>query len=167
MNTITIILSTARDNNFTSRIADIVRAHVAGKGFDVQFVDIKDFLFGKTMTLADNPKEVALWAEIVAKSDGVIFVAPEYNHTYPGELKILLDSLTQEYAGKPAGIVSVSAGDYAGVRMVDALKILLHTLGFRLANRSVNVGNVQTDINEGRITKHLNTVLEEMKDLQK
>lgn len=165
MNTITIVLGTARENNVTAKVADIVRSHVADKGFEAVFVDIKDFLFGKTMTLTDNAEEISSWVDIVAKSDGFLFVAPEYNHTYPGELKILLDSLTQEYAGKPAGIVSVSAGNYAGVRMVDALKMLLHILGFRLANRSVNVANVQTDINEDRVTKHLDTVLEEMKNL--
>ena len=165
MKTITIVLGTARENNFTSKVADVVHSHVADKGFDVQFVDVKDFLFGKTMTLTDNAEEINSWVDIVAKSDGMIFVAPEYNHAYPGELKILLDSLTKEYAGKPAGIVSTSAGSYAGVRMVDSLKVLLHLLGFRLANRSVNVGNVQEDIDEDRITKHLDTVLEEMKNL--
>ncbi len=167
MNTITIILGTARENNATGRIADIVRSHVAEKGFTVIFVDIKDFLFGKTMTLTDNAEEINSWVDIVTKSDGFLFVVPEYNHSYPGELKILLDSLTKEYAGKTAGIVSTSAGNYAGVRMVDSLKMLLHLLGFRLANRSVNVGNIQEDIDKDRITKHLDTVLEEMDNMKK
>jgi NAD(P)H-dependent FMN reductase len=165
MTTITIVLGTARENNFTSKVADIVRVHVAEKGFEVIFVDVKDFLFGKTVSLESNSNLLAPWAEIVAKSDGFLFVAPEYNHTYPGELKILIDSLAKEYVGKSAGIVSVSAGNYAGVRMVDSLEMLLHLLSFRIANRSVNVGNVQSDIDEDRIKKHLDTVLEEMEGL--
>ncbi len=48
-------------------------------------------------------------------------VSPEYNHGYPGELKMMLDMLYEEYFGKPVGICGVSSGVFGGARMIEHL----------------------------------------------
>jgi NAD(P)H-dependent FMN reductase len=55
---------------------------------------IKDPAFSDKMTMAD----------------ALVIVTPEYNHSFPGLLKHVLDSCLKEYIHKAAGIVGVSAG---------------------------------------------------------
>jgi NAD(P)H-dependent FMN reductase len=42
----------------------------------------------------------------IAGYDGFVFVTPQYNWSIPGVLKVSLDHLLHEWAGKPAVIVS-------------------------------------------------------------
>lgn len=162
MKNILVVLGTARGGNHSHKVADIVVRHLKDKGFDVAFANIKQFAFGRTVSLSSDKDLVQPWADMVVPAEAVIFVSPEYNHSYPGELKILIDSLDDEYVGKPAGIVSVSQGQYAGVRVMESLQLLLHTVGFKILQSSVNVGTVQKEIDEERIKKHVDTVIKEL-----
>ncbi len=160
MTNIAVVLGTARENNFSQKVARIVNDTLQGKNFQTEYVDISDHLFGKTVSSGNE--SVKKWAEVINEVEGVIFITPEYNHSYPGELKILIDSLYHEYKGKVAGVVGVSKGQYGGVRAVEKLKDLLHTVNFRLAHSVVNVSGVQSDIDEAKIKDHLETVLSDM-----
>lgn len=162
MNKITLVLGTAREGNFSQKVAEVVQAHLESMGHSVNFVDVADFAFGHTIAFAGDSEPVKPWVDAIASADGVIFVCPEYNHSYPGELKMLIDSLYAEYTGKVAGIVSVSAGQFGGVRVVEALKILLHTVNFKISNKSVNVGGVQKDIDEKQIKSHVEGMVKDM-----
>ncbi len=70
--------------------------------------------------LDDNPP--AVWTEFrerLKKSDGVLFVTPEYNRSVPGVLKNAIDVGSRPYgknawAGKPGAVVSVSPGAIGG-----------------------------------------------------
>ena len=163
MNKITLVLGTAREKNFSHKVAEIVKAKLEEKDLEINFVNVSNYLFGKTIG-SDN-EMVKSWADSIQNSEAVIFVSPEYNHSYPGELKILIDSLYDEYKGKVAGLVTVSAGQYGGVRVAEKLNDLLHTVNFVVARSAVNVSGVQKGIDEDKMEKHLDTLISEMKDL--
>ena len=55
-------------------------------------------------------------------SDAFIIVSPEYNASYPGSLKNIMDYFFTEYAGKPFGIISVSSGIIGGVNALKNLQ---------------------------------------------
>ncbi len=60
------------------------------------------------------PSVVRLKSEITA-AQGVIFVTPEYNRSFPGVLKNAIDHASRPYgksawAGKPAGVIGASVG---------------------------------------------------------
>ena len=138
----------------------------------VETLDVKNFLFGKTVTISEEPEMGQEWKEKIAVADAVIFVSPEYNHSFPGELKILIDSLYDEYKGKVAAICGVSMGVFGGSRMIENLKLVLHTVNFELALRTINVGKVQdafteegqvTEEYKDKIEKMINGVVEELK----
>jgi NAD(P)H-dependent FMN reductase len=160
MKKIAVVLGTARENNFSEKVAGVVNKFLETKDIETEYVDVSDYLFSNTISSEDE--KVSKWKEIVESVDGMIFVSPEYNNSYPGELKILIDSLFNEYKGKTAGIVSVSAGGYGGVRVAEKLNDLLLTVNFRIINKSVNVSGVQKEIDEEKINKHLETVYSEM-----
>src|SRR5258705_1743151 len=60
----------------------------------------------------------AAFSAMVAAADGLVIVAPEYNHSFPGLLKHALDSCLSEYIHKAVGLVGVSAGAVRGSRVV-------------------------------------------------
>ena len=79
----------------------------------------------------------------MARADGLIIVSPEYNHGYPGELKILLDTLYQEYNRKPVGICGVSDGLMGGGRMVEHLRQVLVELQMAPIHAALYFRNVE------------------------
>jgi NAD(P)H-dependent FMN reductase len=73
----------------------------------------------------DNTEKSLIASKLAQKArraDGFIIVSPEYNHGYPGELKMLLDMLYSQFVHKPVGICGVSSGAWGGTRMVEQLR---------------------------------------------
>ena len=76
------------------------------------------------------------------RADAIVIVSPEYNHSFPGLLKHVLDSCLKEYIHKAAGIVGVSAGPFGGSRAIENLLPILRELGLVSIFWDVNFGNV-------------------------
>ena len=89
------------------------------KGVDILFVDPVDFTFSGDGN--DPEGKDPRYSEITAKADAFFIVTPEYNHSFPGSLKRMLDSELGNYNHKPAALAGVSDGNWGGVRAVEAL----------------------------------------------
>jgi NAD(P)H-dependent FMN reductase len=76
-------------------------------------------------------------------------VAPEYNHSFPGLLKHVLDTCLEEYIHKAAGIVGVSAGPFGGTRVVQSLLPVLRELGLMTTFTDLNFSKVGDAFDEG------------------
>ncbi|MDO8659575.1 MAG: NAD(P)H-dependent oxidoreductase, partial [Candidatus Parcubacteria bacterium] len=88
------------------------------------------------------------FSEKIIKADGLIIITPEYNHGYPGELKLLLDMLYKEYARKPVGICGVSKGAFGGSRAVEQLKQMAIEFHMTPIREAVYFSFVQSLFNE-------------------
>lgn len=132
---IPIILGTAREGRQSEKVAKFVLAEATAAGIKSEILDVRDYRISAT----DNTGTSATakkFAKKINLADGLIIVAPEYNHGYPGELKMMLDLLYKEYFGKPLGICGVSAGGLGGARMVEQLRLVgveLHMMPIREA----------------------------------
>lgn len=84
----------------------------------------------------------AAFAEKMALSDALVIVSPEYNHSFPGLLKHILDSCLKEYIHKASGIVGVSAGPFGGVRAIQDFLPVMRELGLVNIFWDVNFGNI-------------------------
>ena len=76
------------------------------------------------------PADWLAFREKLQKSDGVIFVTPEYNRAIPGVLKNAIDVASRPYGkssfnGKPVGIISNSPGPLGGVSAAKTLQNIL------------------------------------------
>jgi NAD(P)H-dependent FMN reductase len=109
-------------------------------GVQTELIDIADL----DHRLDDNGQGTGdpRFAASMARADGIVIVAPEYNHAMPGLLKHVLDSCLKEYIHKAAGIVAVSAGPFGGTRVVETSLPVLRELGLVTIFWDINVGSV-------------------------
>jgi NAD(P)H-dependent FMN reductase len=130
MNTmyIPVILGTAREGRQSEKVAKFIYGLAQKAGLETEIVDIREY----HITATDNTGNIPLaqkWREKIIRADGMIIVSPEYNHTYPGELKMFLDMLYKEYSRKPVALCGVSNGPWGGTRGVQALRLTCIALG--------------------------------------
>ena len=93
-----------------------------------------------------------MFAAAMQKADGLVIVAPEYNHSFPGLLKHALDSCLSEYIHKAVGVVGVSSGPFAGTRVVQSLLPVMRELGLVTIFWDINVALVgQVFAEDGRL----------------
>jgi len=132
---IPIILGTAREGRQSEKVAKFVLSEIKQAGLNSEIIDVRDYRLSAT----DNTKASAQakkLAEKINQAGGLIIVTPEYNHGYPGELKMMLDLLYGEYAKKPVAFCGVSAGGLGGARAVEQLRLVsieLHMIVIREA----------------------------------
>jgi len=92
------------------------------------------------------------WRDAITHADGLVIVAPEYNHGYPGSLKAVLDLLLREYVHKAVAFVGVSAGPWGGTRVIEAMVPMCRELGLAVTFTDLNFPFVQRSFDtEGKI----------------
>lgn len=88
------------------------------------------------------------YSEITKKADAFFILTPEYNHSFPGSLKRLLDSEYDNYKHKAVAIAGASSGMWGGVRAVEALVPVLRKLGLSVITPNVYFQRVQEAFDE-------------------
>jgi NAD(P)H-dependent FMN reductase len=61
------------------------------------------------------------FADRIGEADAFVVVTPEYNHGYPGPLKVAIDTVVEQWQAKPVGFVSYG-GVSGGLRAVEQLR---------------------------------------------
>ena len=92
------------------------------------------------------------WRDAMIQADGLVIVAPEYNHGYSGSLKAVLDLLLPEYIHKSVAFVGVSAGIWGGTRVIEAMVPMCRELGLAVTFTDLNFPRVQATFDdEGKL----------------
>lgn len=138
---IPVILGTTRQGRMSEHVARFMLGELQKQpGVTTELIDI-----AKVPMPVDDAggaiKDPTFSAQMDA-ADGLVLVVPEYNHSFPGLLKHVLDSCLKEYVHKAASIVGVSAGSFGGARMIQNLIPVLRELGLVTIFWDVNFGNV-------------------------
>jgi NAD(P)H-dependent FMN reductase len=165
---IPVILGTTRKGRMSANPAKFVfgqlqkRSNVATELIDIAELKIPVDDAGET---AKDPR----FSAAMERADALVIVTPEYNHSFPGLLKHVLDTCLKEYIHKAAGIVAVSAGVFGGARAIENLQPVLRELGLVSIFWDVNFGSVQKVFDEngrlldqafiGRTDKFLNELV--------
>lgn len=148
-----VILGTSRQGRASEHAATFVFDQVSKRN-DIrsELVDIRNL----PIPIDDAGEAIKDrgFSSLVEKSDALILVVPEYNHSFPGLLKHVLDTNLKEYIHKAAGVCGVSAGPFGGARMIENLLPVLRELGLVTIFWDVYFGNAGKlfDSNTGKIT---------------
>ena len=130
MTAISVIIGSTRQGRFSEKPAQWIFQRLKDRGgIDARLLDLRDFL----MPFFDQPAPPAMpgrppydnevvkkWTAEIARSDGFIFVTPEYNYGPAAGLKNALDWVYPEWNRKAAAFVSY--GSAAGARSVQQLR---------------------------------------------
>lgn len=113
---------------------------------EIIFVDPNDFNFEGDGNDPEgkDPKYTA----ITERADAFFVVTPEYNHSFPGTLKRMLDSELANYNHKPIALAGASNGAWGGVRGVEALVTTVREMGLVVTSWSVYFPRVQDIFDE-------------------
>jgi NAD(P)H-dependent FMN reductase len=138
---IPVILGTARKGRASAHAAKLLADLLNRRaGICSEVIDIASFPI--PVDDAGEAIKNAAFSAAMTAADGLVIVAPEYNHSFPGLLKHVLDSCLSEYIHKAVGLVGVSAGPFAGTRVVQGLLPVMRELGLVTIFWDINIGQV-------------------------
>lgn len=126
--TLAVLAGTTREKRESIKAARWVADMVARRdGVEVVFVDPKEFNFPGDGN--DPEGKDPRYSAIVEKADAFFIITPEYNHSFPGSLKRMLDSELELYNHKPVAFAGASDGNWGGVRAVESLLTAVRETG--------------------------------------
>jgi NAD(P)H-dependent FMN reductase len=149
-----VLLGTNRQGRQSEHVARWLIGEIEQRAeIETRLFDVRDF----HLPADDYGTEIAdlfpEWRDSIRRADGLIIVAPEYNHGYPGILKSVLDLLLKEYIHKAVGLVGVSAQVWGGTRVIEALIHTVRELGLTVTFTDLNFPRVFEKFDEnGNLT---------------
>lgn len=126
---IVVIVGSLRKESFSLKIANAL-AKLAPASLKLEVTTLNGISFFNQDLEASPPADWLAFREKLQKSNGLIFVTPEYNRAIPGVLKNAIDVGSRPYGkssflGKPTGIISNSPGPLGGVSAAKTLQNIL------------------------------------------
>jgi len=126
---VVVVVGSLRKESFTCKIANAL-AKLAPDTLKLNVLTLHGLSFFNQDLEAMPPADWLKFRETLQKSNGVLFVTPEYNRSIPGVLKNAIDVGSRPYGkssfnGKPTGIVSNSPGPLGGASAAKHLQNIL------------------------------------------
>ena len=123
------IVGSLRKESFSLKIANAL-AKLAPASLKLDVTTLGGISFFNQDLEAAPPADWLAFREKLQKSNGIIFVTPEYNRSISGVLKNAIDVGSRPYGkssflGKPTGIISNSPGPLGGVSAAKHLQNIL------------------------------------------
>ena len=153
-----IVIGSLRKGSFSRAVANFFVAQ-ATEDANFHIVEM-DQLSMYNQDLDSAPPEA--WVNFrkeVQALDGVLFITPEHNRSFPAALKNALDIASRPYGasvwnGKPGGVISVSPGALGGFGANHHLRQVLTFLNvLTLQQPEAYIGNVMASIDDhGTVT---------------
>ncbi len=155
---ITIISSTNRPGSTTFKVAKYYQQRLSEKGVEAGLLSLIDLPPDLMVTALLKGRSEAFEPiqQIITQTDKFIFIIPEYNGSYPGVLKVMIDACAfpESFYEKKAALVGVSAGKYGNIRGVDHFTGVCHYLNLHVMPLKLHIANIKQELDEnGRLFK--------------
>ena len=129
-----IVVGTDRPGSRTRQVAEIIQSLFQKQGEATEILDLREVGLNEAVAqpyssaLSGKLKEAVLKT---VKSDGLFFIVPEYNGSYPGALKYFIDHwiYPDSFEFRPVAFVGLG-GKFGGLRPVEHLQ---QVFGYRSA----------------------------------
>ena len=111
---IAVLVGSLREDSFNRKLA-LALAHLTPPEITLEHVEIGDLPLYNQDDDSNQHAAVGRIKSQIAGAQGLLFVTPEYNRSFPGVLKNAIDHASRPYgksawSGKPAGVIGVSVG---------------------------------------------------------
>lgn len=148
LNIVLLLGTNRRDRKSEDAAKWLFKKLESDEDINATFFDSKDFLLPHDHYGMEIGHHFPEWKNAIIAADGLVLVTPEYNHGYPGILKSVLDLLLKEYVHKAVGLVGVSAGNWGGTRVIEALLPVMRELGLVTTFTDINFTKIGTRFDE-------------------
>jgi NAD(P)H-dependent FMN reductase len=146
----TIISGTNRNGSNTLKVARQYREILETRGVEADLVSLEG------LNLNEKSEDLtALEKSVLIPTDKFIFVLPEYNGSFPGSLKTMIDlsDIRKVWWGKKAMLTGVSTGRAGNLRGMDHLTGALNYLKVTVHPNKLPISSVDKLLNgKGVIT---------------
>jgi chromate reductase, NAD(P)H dehydrogenase (quinone) len=146
-----------RAGSYSNAVLATLREKFAGRT-DLVVYDLAPIpLYNQDFEGDKRPPAVKRLLADIAAADGLVFCAPEFNHSIPGVLKNAIDwasrpAFQSVLAYKSVAIMATSFGPLGGARCLEHLKVALDSCLARVAlAREVVISGIGAKIRDGRL----------------
>ena len=120
---IVVVCGTNRDEALSRLLAQETAEIYRQRDHSVDLLDMQELPpeILQPTAYKEQPANVAVLVQRFLKADGVVFVIPEYNGSYPGVLKMFVDMLPypEGFESRPCAFVGIAAGQFKSLRAVE------------------------------------------------
>jgi chromate reductase, NAD(P)H dehydrogenase (quinone) len=152
MERIIIISSTNRSGSNTFKVSRIYKDILSSMNVESEILDLCEL--PENVAFAElHGKRTEAYAKLIEKwvtpNSRFIFVVPEYNGSFPGILKLFLDSVhPKEWMEKDACLVGVSNGRAGNLRGMEHLTGILNYLKMNVYYNKLPISSIDKLIDE-------------------
>ncbi|MGD9615610.1 MAG: NADPH-dependent FMN reductase [Alphaproteobacteria bacterium] len=146
-----------RAGSYSNAVLATLRERFAGRA-DLQLCDLAPIpLYNQDLEGDKRPPAVKKLLADIEAADGLVFCAPEFNHSIPGVLKNAIDwasrpAFQSVLAYKPVAIMATSRGPLGGARCLEHMKVALDGCLCRVAlAREVIITSAESKVRDGRL----------------
>lgn len=158
----TIITGTNRIGSHSEEVAAEYQRLLRSKGIEAGIFSLKDI-----DPINRNEDFKKLEKEILIPTSKFIFIIPEYNGSYPGVLKTMIDysDIRNTWHFKKALLTGVATGRAGNLRGMDHLADTLHYLKMNVHYNKLPISMINKVMNpDGQFEKLTETVINEQLD---
>ena len=147
----TIISCTNRQDSMTLKVARLYYDMLSAKTDNVKLLS----LLGKNV-YERNDELKQIEAEYLIPAEKIVFVMPEYNGSFPGVLKLMMDNsdIKKCWWYKKAALVGVSDGRAGNLRGIEHMTAILHYMKVHVLYNKLLLSRINEEIgNNGELLK--------------
>lgn len=152
----TIISATHRMGSHTEKVAKLYQEILRAKGTEAKIFSLKNL-----NVMERSPGLVTAENEFLVTAQKFIFILPEYNGSYPGVLKAMIDcsDIRKAWWGKKALLTGISTGRAGNLRGMDHLTGVLNYLKMIVHHNKLPISIIDKVMDENGVITNKNTLL--------
>lgn len=152
---IVVVCGTNRDGALSRLLAQEVAESYRQRDQSVDLLDMNELppeILHAT-AYKNQSESIKTIVDRFLKSDGAVFVIPEYNGSYPGILKLFVDMLPfpQGFDSRPCAFIGLAAGQFKGLRAVEHFQQVAGYRNAHLFPRRLFIGDSYSQFVDGKL----------------
>ena len=166
---ITIVSGTNRKGSgcltFAKAYHELLTKHTKEEVAFLSLEDIPYDWFHENMYEENAQKEsiATLQDKYLIPAKKFVFISPEYNGSYPGVLKLLIDACSvrdykSTFHGKKAALIGIATGRAGNLRGMDHLTGVLHHMGTVVMPKHLPISKIDQLVNGSGVVEDKKTV---------
>lgn len=140
---ITILLGSVRSDRQSHQLAYYLEKILMERNIHVQLIDLAKTslpIFGQE---GGDRKNVKVIGSLLAQSNALIFVTPEYHGSFSGALKNALEYFSVDFVKKPISVATASAGRMGGINASTQLQHVILSMGAYPMPKKLLIAEIQ------------------------